>query len=189
MANYFWNGETQYTTQPSGSSWVYYLCVKEISTNQEDNTSYVGFGLGAYRGASQYDYIQNGKYKLDITASGVSGSSTSGRIDRAAHTGGFTPFTTLYLTVPHNDDGSLILNITTAYFTSVNGTAPPTASLSGLPKRLTMTTIPRNPLVLLKIAGSWARGKVRVKINGAWQNAKKIFVKINGVWKECALKG
>lgn len=52
-----------------------------------------------------------------------------------------------------------------------------------------LTTIARNPLVKLKTSSGYVNGKVRVKVSGAWKNAKKVYVKVNGAWKESALKG
>lgn len=130
-------------TYSAGSgSWTYYLYVNETAVDQVNNTSTVSCKMTIYRANSQYSYIQNGRYALKVTINGVTQTSGTVVVNKSTSQPE-VDVTTLYFTVPHNDDGTGTASITYCQFISSGGTNPATATLGGMPKNITLTYIPR----------------------------------------------
>lgn len=130
-------------TYSAGSgSWTYYLYVNETAVDQVNNTSTVSCKMTIYRANSQYSYIQNGRYALKVTINGVTQTSGTVVVNKSTSQPE-VDVTTLYFTVPHNDDGTGTASITYCQFISSGGTNPATATLGGMPKNFTLTYIPR----------------------------------------------
>lgn len=130
-------------TYSAGSgSWTYYLYVNETAVDQVNNTSTVSCKMTIYRANSQYSYIQNGIYALKVTINGVTQTSANVVVNKSTSQPE-VDVTTLYFTVPHNDDGTGTASITYCQFISSGGTNPATATLGGMPKNFTLTYIPR----------------------------------------------
>lgn len=130
------------TYSVGSGSWTYYLYVNETAVDQVNNTSTVSCKMTIYRANSQYSYIQNGRYALKVTINGVTQTSGTVVVNKSTSQPE-VDVTTLYFTVPHNDDGTGTASITYCQFISSGGTNPATATLGGMPKNFTLTYIPR----------------------------------------------
>lgn len=130
------------TYSVASGSWTYRLYVTETATDILTNTSTVTCEMRIYRANSQYSYITNGLYALRVTINGVTQTSPNVYVNKSTSQPEVS-VTTLTFTVPHNDDGTGVAQITYCQFQSNNGTSPATAVLGSMPKNFTLTTIPR----------------------------------------------
>lgn len=130
------------TYSVASGSWTYKLYVTETGTDIINNTSTVTCKMSIYRANSQYSYITNGLYALKVTINGVTQTSPSVYVNKSTSQPE-VDVVTLTFTVPHNEDGTGVAQITYCQFQSLNGTSPASATLGSMPKNFTLTTIPR----------------------------------------------
>lgn len=130
------------TYSVASGSWTYRLYVTETATDILTNTSTVTCEMRIYRANSQWSYITNGLYALKVTINGVTQTSPSVYVNKSTSQPEVS-VTTLTFTVPHNEDGTGVAQITYCQFQSLNGTSPASATLGSMPKNFTLTTIPR----------------------------------------------
>lgn len=130
------------TYSVASGSWTYRLYVTETATDILTNTSTVTCEMRIYRANSQWSYITNGLYALKVTINGVTQTSPSVYVNKSTSQPEVS-VVTLTFTVPHNEDGTGVAQITYCQFQSLNGTSPASATLGSMPKNFTLTTIPR----------------------------------------------
>lgn len=148
----------------------------ESNINVENNTS--SLTINIYFKSDYYETFFRSA-TLYCTCNGVTKDKTV-----SLQKGGSVNTSFLFSDILHNEDGTKTVSWEWNCDTGTTGLG--NISDSGTKA---LTTIPRNPLLELKVNGIFKKGKVRIKRDGAWKNSKKIFIKVNGVWKESALKG
>ena len=128
--------------EAASGSWTYRLYVTETAVDSVNNTSTVTCNMRIYRANSQYSYITNGKYSLQVTINGTTQTSATVTVNKTTSQPEVN-VTTLTFTVAHNDDGTGNAQITYCQFISSGGTTPATATLGSMPKNFALTYIPR----------------------------------------------
>lgn len=128
--------------EAASGSWTYRLYVTETAVDSVNNTSTVTCNMRIYRANSQYSYITNGRYSLQVTINGTTQTSATVTVNKTTSQPEVN-VTTLTFTVAHNDDGTGNAQITYCQFISSGGTTPATATLGSMPKNFALTYIPR----------------------------------------------
>lgn len=83
------------------------------------------------------------------------------------------------LNVKHDSDGKKTISVYASYTTSGNLGSATTDAMS-----ITLVDIPLYEKAYIKVNEEYKSGYTFVKVNGVWQQARKIYVKVNNEWKE-----